>query len=225
MIKGITVDLTIKDNKTGAYLVIPVLPERIEYTDGSKQADTVNILNLGSVDFPSGVDLDSFGWSSFFPARYDASYCQTSNLKTPVEYRNKLSGWKDNGNSLQLICPAAGINKTMYLRGFNWDLRGFEGDIYYSLEFRELKTIKPKKVPSSGGQISNPKKKTPASRPPAPKKPKPKYYTVKPGDYLIKIAKANGIKNWRTQLYNPNRPPLGSNPNLIYPGQKLKLPS
>lgn len=50
-------------------------------------------------------------------------------------------------------------------------------------------------------------------------------YTVKPGDSLWKIAKqfyGNGAL-W-TKLYEANKDTIGSNPNLIYPGQTLTIP-
>jgi hypothetical protein len=221
MIKGINVSLTLKDNNTGQYLTIPVLPERIEYRDGQKQATTVNIANLGAVDFPDGVDLDTIGWASFFPARYDEGYVKTSNLRTPTTYRNILSSWKDKGTPLQVICPAAGINKRVYLKSFTWDLRGFEGDIYYSLQLKELKQIKPRKIKSTVIYVPPVKKKRPAQRPPSPKKPKRKSYTVKRGDWIIKIARKLHIKDWRNDLYEKNRKTVGPNPNNIKPGQVL----
>jgi nucleoid-associated protein YgaU len=58
------------------------------------------------------------------------------------------------------------------------------------------------------------------------------YYTVKPGDNLTSIAtKLHSQYNWSgtiqqnvDNLYNTNRSVIGSNPNLIYAGQKLKIP-
>ena len=49
-------------------------------------------------------------------------------------------------------------------------------------------------------------------------------YTVQPGDSLWSIAANHlgGGYNW-TELYNWNRSVVGSNPNLIYPGEKLAL--
>ena len=49
-------------------------------------------------------------------------------------------------------------------------------------------------------------------------------YTVQPGDSLWSIAANHlgGGYNW-TELYNWNRSVVGSNPNLIYPGEKLTL--
>jgi nucleoid-associated protein YgaU len=46
-----------------------------------------------------------------------------------------------------------------------------------------------------------------------------KSYTVAAGDTLSKIASAHGV-SWQT-LYNENKSVVGSNPNLILPGQVL----
>lgn len=48
-------------------------------------------------------------------------------------------------------------------------------------------------------------------------------YTVRKGDTLSGIARANGISPW-TKLYNANRDVVGANPNLIFPGQRLNVP-
>jgi hypothetical protein len=47
-------------------------------------------------------------------------------------------------------------------------------------------------------------------------------YIVKPGDSLSKISQKYGI-SWR-DLYNANKNVIGSNPNLIYSGQKYNIP-
>lgn len=226
MIKTVKVELTIKDEKSGKYYAIPVLPERIEYQDGDKLADTVNIIDLGDVDFLGGVALDNITWSSFFPGRYDAGYVSVVKPLRPVEYRNLIKSWKSDGTPLRVICAAAGINQSVYVSSFSWDLRGFEGDIYYSVNFRQRKTVKPKQLTVNKPAPSK-SKKTPASRPAKPKPSQPKTYTVKKNDYLIKIAKKYKIKDWRGQLYLPNKKPkgpLGNDPDLIFPGQVLKLP-
>jgi nucleoid-associated protein YgaU len=50
-------------------------------------------------------------------------------------------------------------------------------------------------------------------------------YTVQPGDNLWNIAKqhAGGGQNW-TEIYRMNEGVIGSNPDLIHPGQQLDLP-
>lgn len=47
-------------------------------------------------------------------------------------------------------------------------------------------------------------------------------YTVQSGDTLSQIAAKEGISDWHT-LYNNNESTIGSNPNLIYPGQVFNL--
>jgi LysM repeat protein len=64
----------------------------------------------------------------------------------------------------------------------------------------------------------------PGSKPP----PKPAstahYYTVKSGDSLSKIASQFHVSGGWQALYNSNRSAVGSNPNLIHPGLRLKIP-
>ena len=52
-----------------------------------------------------------------------------------------------------------------------------------------------------------------------------KTYTVKPGDCLWNIAKKfYGKGSDYTKIYNANKGKIGSNPNLIYPGQVFTIP-
>lgn len=51
-----------------------------------------------------------------------------------------------------------------------------------------------------------------------------KFYTVKSGDTLSKIAKESyGDPNQYTKIFEANRPML-KNPDKIYPGQSLRIP-
>lgn len=55
----------------------------------------------------------------------------------------------------------------------------------------------------------------------APSAPETTSYVVKKGDNLTRIAAKYGMK-WE-KLYGDNRSTIGSNPNKIYPGQKLNI--
>jgi nucleoid-associated protein YgaU len=65
--------------------------------------------------------------------------------------------------------------------------------------------------------------------PPPPKRPPPhhrstgSFYIVKPRDTLSSIAAQQGIKGGWHQLYSMNRSVVGSNPNVIHPGQRLRV--
>lgn len=216
------VELLVKDNQTGAYFKIPMLPEKIEYKDGEKKAHSIEVLDLGDVEIPSGVALDSIGWSSMFPSRYDSSYCTHPDIHPPLTYRNQFSSWKDAGTSLQIICPVFGINKTMYLKSFEWAGEGFECDISYRVEFRELKTITPRKI-AVGGVAPAQGTKGPEDRASAPQTPNPTTYTVVSGDTLVHLAKRFGFTDWRKQLYEPNKSVIGSDPNKLTVGVVLRV--
>jgi resuscitation-promoting factor RpfA len=65
------------------------------------------------------------------------------------------------------------------------------------------------------------KKSQKAAKKPAKHRGKAKTYTVRPGDTLAGIAERFGLP-WQ-ELYRENRATIGSNPNLIFPGQKLHI--
>ena len=63
-----------------------------------------------------------------------------------------------------------------------------------------------------------------APAPATPSAPEPKTYTVAAGDSLSKIAKSvyGDAKQWR-RIFEANRDQI-KNPDLIHPGQILKIP-
>lgn len=203
-----------------------MLPETLQYTNGDTIAQSISIVDLGNVDIPNGRDLDTFGFTSEFPARYDPGYVviSKSDLKKPIDYKKLFEAIKNRKGAVQLIVPVLGINKTMFIQSFNPGFAGFEGDIPFDISFRELRTIKPKKL-TPGGTAPPKGKKQAADRPKASTQTKPKTYTVVAGDTLVKIAKKLGIKDWRNDLYLPNKKPKGpiSNPDKLNAGWKLKV--
>lgn len=82
-----------------------------------------------------------------------------------------------------------------------------------------------KQIPTPAPPTTTTTPKAPAPKAPAPKAPAPKaapvVYTVKAGDNLSKIGQKYGM-SWQT-LYGMNKGVVGSNPNLIKPGQQLRV--
>ncbi|MFJ2631455.1 peptidoglycan DD-metalloendopeptidase family protein [Streptomyces sp. NPDC087422] len=80
-------------------------------------------------------------------------------------------------------------------------------------------------APATASHTSAVKATTVADKSAAPKAAKAKTtkYSVVSGDSLSKIADSHHVNGGWQQLYSDNKSVVGSNPNLIYPGQHLTL--
>jgi nucleoid-associated protein YgaU len=205
----------------GSDLHLPVNPSKVT-VGGEKRIETVEIVNIGEVDFPSGDRRTSIRFSSFFPQEYDGSYCRYTRVPDPGSALKRLISWRLEGKPVRLLITASPINVLVLISRVNYDIRGGEpGDIYFDLEMRQWREIKIRK---SAGTVTQKSVSTQGARPDT--KPVPKVYTVKSGDSLYKIAKTQlGSGSKWNEIYSTNRKTIGPNPNLIYPGTKLVMPA
>lgn len=203
----------------GPTLRLPVLPEEIQIKR-EKQYETIDLINLGEVDFPQQEKVKEITFSSFFPKEYDPAYCQYADIPDPQEAMNQLTAWMASKTPVRLIITETIHNVLVWIAAHDTTYKGGEvGDVYYDLTCR---TYTETKVRTSSNAASS--NQAASNRPDI--KPVPKVYVVKSGDSLWKIAKmqlGNGSR-WQ-EIYNLNKKVIGPNPNLIRPGQKLVMPS
>lgn len=113
-----------------------------------------------------------------------------------------------NTSSAQVVSQATGVQQA--------------GNVVYA------HVAAPTSAATAGQQALNTKlpEKEPAKEPvkeaKAEDKPAARELTVAAGDTLSKIASANNT-TWE-KLYEANKAVIGADPNLIHPGQKLRLP-
>lgn len=123
--------------KGSSRIRIPVIPS--EYTVQSAQNNTtVNVIGLGDVVLKGKRGLRSISFSSFFPKRYDADYCQYTNLKSPKAYVNIIEKMKRAG-TVKLIITGTQINFRCTIESFEWGENDGTGDIDYTLTFQEYR--------------------------------------------------------------------------------------
>jgi len=207
----------------GPQLHLPVNPGEVTIRR-DKQYETVNIINLGEVDFPHGERLKEISFSSFFPRDYDPSYCNYPDLPDPQMSMNQLTTWTVSKKPIRLIITETEVNVLVLVTAHISYFRGGEpGDVYFDLTCRTWREVKVRKAAEAAATTAISAVEQQRPRPDL--KPVPKVYVVKPGDSLWKIAKkelTSGDK-WKL-IYDLNKSTIGSNPDLILPGQKLVMP-
>lgn len=200
------------------------MPEKLTIGADAKFM-SYSIISLGDVKLPRGKGIEEVSWSGTFPgeSRKGAPFIKA--FTKPDSLIKNLRSYRDKGTKCTLLVTGTCINLTVYISKFTGKYVG-AGDFQYEIEFIVAQEIKI--YTTSELKIS-----TPQAPRPAPKKEtkktatesKTRTYTVKSGDCLWRIAqKFLGSGSRYTEIYNLNRDKI-SNPNLIYPGQVLRIPN
>lgn len=216
-------EVYIQEVEGGDILQLPMAPDRIQVSTATTFL-SYDIMNVGEHRIPRGEELTGFKWTAILPGegRKDAPYVQA--WQDPSAIVNKFSMWKNKGKKLKLTVSKTPINHAVFLVSVQYDFSGGMGDIEYTVEFCVAKEVivgtedDAAEQDSAGAGV---KTTAPATQPPA-----ATTYTVKSGDSLWKIAQntlGDGSR-WR-EIYDMNKDTVGSNPNLIYPGQVYNLPA
>jgi len=213
-------DIYLKNLTTGDRLRFPMLPTEIS-VKLANQFGTYTIMDIGEVKIPSGTSLDAISWNGIFPGknRKKAPYVHGwQEPKAIYRWIEDLKAKRGKPVKARLLITEAPINCKVYLSSFTGTPTGGYGDINYSISL-----IRAKDINISTDSPSKASNNEAAAERSAPKK--EETYTVKKGDCLWKIAqKFYGKGSDYTKLYEANKSVVGSNPNLIYPGQVLTIP-
>lgn len=202
----------------------PVNPFNLEI-DHEKKYSTVEIVDVGEVDVPDkGTKIEKISFDTFFPVEYDESYCTHKDIPNPQGVMIMLNKWMKQQAPLRLIIDDSAVNELVIIDTMpEKENAGEPGDKYVTMNFRTYNEMKVEMVKPVDSTITP--TTTLKSNRSEPAKDDSKTYIVKEGDTLWGISKwwwADGSK-W-PDLYNKNKSVIGSNPNLIYPGQKLVFP-
>jgi len=203
-------------NNTKEKLKLPVNPSELKISNGGASFTDINVIKGGERTIIGNRNLRTVAFSSFFPKRYDSSFCNYKNIPRPWRAIKTIEKWRNSGKPVKLLITGTNVNMYCTIRKFEYQEKGGEpGDIYFDLEFKEFKFIKIR-------QVKNKKTDGTSSRPDTQEQ--PRTYVVVSGDCLWNIAKRfYGTGAQYPVIFNANSPPI-QNPNLIYPGQVLIIP-
>lgn len=227
--KGGKYEIWITYDSNKKRLQIPVLPENIEISYPEKN-DTVYVYGVGEVTIKKHPGAFVMKWSGFFPA----VKCQgcISNPKKPKECVDFLKKVMKISKPAKIVYTggACRLSSQCTIKFDASEEGGDLGTVPYSITITEYKKVSARKLKvkkkkgKGSGKGKKAKVKKTSNR--TNSKSKAGKYIVKKGDCLWNIAKkfyGKGAKY--TVIYNANKKVIGSNPNRIYPGQVLKIPS
>lgn len=206
---------------------LPVNPEQIETT--IVQANQkYEILKLGQIVVPTHMELKEFSFECELPHK-PLHYIETpGEFRDPDFYINQFQQWRKELKPIRFIASNGigdDINTLVLIEELSIvEKAGEEGDKYVSFKLLEYREFGKKSV-----VVVQPVTNTATvKKEESVQKVNPKtngVHVVQLGDTLWAIAKkyyGNGAQY--TKIVNANKDKI-KNPNLIYPGQKLTIPS
>jgi len=202
-------------------LRFPVLPSVITVTKGSSNK-SIKITELGEITIIQGRPAVKISFSSFFPATSFPGM-EASAITPPLTIKDTITRWQVSKKPVQFILTGQNIDLFVTIEDFVYNEGGGDiGTLNYTLSLKEYREINVRQVKVEiKTQTATVSKDTAR----VDNTVTPRTYTVKSGDNLWNIAKALlGSGARYMEIYNLNTNIL-KNPNLIYPGQVLKIPA
>lgn len=204
---------------------LPVNPEEIKRSR-ELNIETYQVLNTGQVSIPSYYELETFSFEAEFPSQ-EYHYVKTGSFHDADYYEKMFRKAQKNMVPVRFIA-SNGITddiscKVLVKSVESVEKAGEEGDKYISLTLMEYKAPGRRYRAVADATTTIKQEETPLAQT-NPAVTDNKTYTVKSGDTLWGIAKTfYGNGGQYTKIASANSGI--SNPNLIYPGQVLSIPS
>lgn len=205
---------------------IPVNPEEIS-VENNLSIEKYNILNLGEVAIANYKELNKYSFETEFPYEVTSYVNYTNDFKSSDFWINLFEEWMKNKTAVRFIASngkGKDINTLVLISSLKVTEKATEeGDKYVSFDLVEYRKFDKKVavVKSIAGSKARVRQSSDSKQNP---KATNRTYTVVSGDTLWGIATryyGNGAQY--PTIYNANKNII-SNPNLIYPGQKLVIP-
>ena len=215
-------------------VLLPIPPSKLELKI-SNNNKTYNLINYSQINVLKNPGLSSLEFEVILPNTKYPCAMYKNNFQNAKYYLGVLENLKVNRSAFQFIVVRKFPNgKDIFNTNIKVALEEYtitdtteEGfDTKVKIKLKQYKEYSTKKVQVTIKQYRPPAvTRTVTTNNTAVAKPSGQNYTVKRGDCLWNIAKrfyGNGAKY--TTIYNANRSKI-RNPNLIYPGQVLWIPS
>lgn len=208
---------------------IPTNPESIKIKSG-QSIEEYDILKLGKISKPSTMDLIEYSFTAEFPSKLYSYVVTRNEFKHANFYLNLFETWRKEKKPIRFIASNGykDISSLVFIESLGIEeTAGEEGDYYVDFNLKEYVPYEVREVDidnQTTEKITINKNNIQNKRTVNIPKPDETYYTIVPGDTLWKISKRFlGDGNQFTKIHKLNQPQISENPNLIYPGQKIRI--
>lgn len=217
---------------SGTRIALPLPPEAVKCKAETKFV-SYNIIKTGEIKLPNGEKLVNFSWSGRLPgaSMRHMRMVSAADWRSPKEIQGYFSMWRNRGTKLRLLITGTTINHDVYLEKYTVDNKKLD-TVEYSISFAVAKDILVYTTTELNAGNTTQKETTAttneraASEEAAASASTSQTCTVKSGDTLWAIAKKYlGDGSRYNEIYEANKAIIGSNPNVIKPGQTLTIPA
>ena len=211
-------------------VLLPIAPEKFSLKVKNTNK-TMTLINEGEVNFLKEVGLTELEFDALIPAVHYSFANYEDGFKSPAYFTNHFESLKVSKKPFQFIVsrkmPDGKLlfdnNMTVSLESYTVKEQVNQGfDLIVSIKLKQYRIFGTKivKVDGNNATVETDREQTNS---PAPTQEVP--YEVQKGDTLWNIAKkVYGDGSKYTKIYEANKDKV-KNPNLIYVGQNLTIPS
>ena len=120
--------------------IVPVTPRNYEVKT-AQDNETIDILDFGEAMLFGNAKLKRLSFSCFFPhPKHDYPFV-VGDIKTPNEWVELLTKWKEAKKPVRVIITDSPVNLMMGLKEFTYREQDGSRDIYYKVSFIEYKEL------------------------------------------------------------------------------------
>lgn len=120
--------------------IVPVTPRNYEVKT-AQDNETIDILDFGEAMLFGNAKLKRLSFSCFFPHPKHNYPFVVGDIKTPNEWVELLTKWKEAKKPIRVIITDSPVNLMMGLKEFTYREQDGSRDIYYKVSFIEYKEL------------------------------------------------------------------------------------